>query len=155
MWWSENDISLLFYSNLKPILDLFPDFGLYSQWEVLFKGDKKAKFVDLAIVEKQEGTKQILGYPRFLFEIKYPTRPTRYKTIMEDIQKDFNRLKRLCTEGCEDIKKEDVIFKGVRIEPKQAYFIFVTDLFDSSLPDPMFSDPHVQVFVSYPKKEKV
>ena len=77
----------------------------------------------------------------------------RYETVKKDIQKDFNKLKRLCLEGCEDIIKEDVVFKGVRIEPKQAYLIFITDLSNSRLPDSMLNDLYVQVFASYPINE--
>ena len=148
IWWKESDIVSLFYSYLKPTIDLIPNLELYTNWAVRFKGEN-AKNVDLAVVKTEEIGEVDYGYPYLCFEVKYPVSLSSYR---EYILEDYKKLKRLCTECSEDISRENGLLINKGTKPDSGYLLVVYDeekTDDFTLFNDIENDPHVTLLVSY------
>jgi len=125
IWWIERDLIDTFYSFLNPVLDLVPQYELFSEWYVKLTQTKSGNAkVDLAIVEPIVCKKE--AFLRIPMEFKW--------TVLSGLSKgrikqDAENLTKMCENGCLDSDRGDIVCRGVRLSTLFYSFFMMRRMF--------------------------
>lgn len=113
LWWIERDLTDHFQYFLKPVIELIPDYELFSEWYYKLAPSKGGnKKIDFAIVEPvYSGNKATSAFIRIVIEIKWIW-DVNSKLQIERLDNDAKALTKMITQGGLKSKRGDVVCEG-------------------------------------------